>query len=611
VAVLVRAKRVSTPIHPSPEATTTANKHPSTPPGSPDSGSPSPRTDLLSPLYDDPTALQRPSSLPLRRRPSTPHTQRTPTSPPARFQRERTRIHSPASKHDLLKALVAEEYESRQTRRVLYRAYDQFQHEARRATEAEGRALDAAQRCRTLGEGRARAQAEAGRLREELRLYRLQLENAQGEIDKAQDVLRVVEAQRDDAEAAAARARDTARRLNEARLVEAAREEGRRMGFEEGVRRGREMGFDDGRLMGYEDGRTRTAGGPAAADDQEGGGPVYNAAAYDEDDQPRTVLSTPQVIRAPSPPPKEDPRNRSRTNTNTNTNTNTHSRSRSRKNSTSSIPTPTPLPLSPPHRSTHPPTSPTTPTPTHKSPRRHPDITLPPDTWIPTANEAHFISIPPPHELQRTPTPTSPAELPPSPSVRARDFAFGAPEPPITNVAGIGSGNGNGLGGGNRPHRNSLDSLGSTNHSKASTALSQLDLVTPPHTARRDGGSGGGAGGGAGGSARSRNLSIIPEDTSSQRSTTRSGGGGGGGFVPPPLPAPDFGGVGRDGDGDGDRELEDARMRDRLMGVSRQREREQKQKMADELRYSDPSLVDQWRRSGSVDVSFSFSCLFW
>ena len=67
----------------------------------------------------------------------------------------------------------------------------------------------------------------------------MKLENAQSEIRKAQSVLEEVERRPDDAEASATRAQDAARKLDQARLVEQAMEEGRRLGFEKArVRRG-------------------------------------------------------------------------------------------------------------------------------------------------------------------------------------------------------------------------------------------------------------------------------------------------------------------------------------------------------------------------------------
>jgi hypothetical protein len=174
--------------------------------------------------------------------------------------------------------------------------------------------------------------------------------------------------------------------------------------------------------------------------------------------------------------------------------------------------------------------------------------------------------MPPPHELQRTPEPISATEIE-SPGIRARDFAYNGQE--------------------GHPRRNSIDSQGSTIHSKASTALSQMDLVTPPHTA-------------AGRNGSRRNLSVIPEDTSSNPSpngSSRDRSINSDHRMPfPPLQAPDFGAAsGRSGDDrdmDSHAQLQEARLRDKQMN----------QKMADELRYSDPSQVEEWRRAGVNEV---------
>ena len=55
-------------------------------------------------------------------------------------------LQSGVSKLDLVKALNNEEYETKQTRRAMYKACDEYQNEIRRATEVEGRAFEAAQR---------------------------------------------------------------------------------------------------------------------------------------------------------------------------------------------------------------------------------------------------------------------------------------------------------------------------------------------------------------------------------------------------------------------------------------------------------------------------------
>ena len=56
---------------------------------------------------------------------------------------------------------------------------------------------------------------------------------------RAKEVVHAVENERDDAERAAVKARKVARELKERTVVQLAREEGRRAGFEEGIRQGR------------------------------------------------------------------------------------------------------------------------------------------------------------------------------------------------------------------------------------------------------------------------------------------------------------------------------------------------------------------------------------
>ena len=335
-------------------------------------------------------------------------------------------------------------------------------------------------------------------------------------------------------EASAARARDTARKLNEARLVEQAREEGRRLGFEEGIRRGRDMGFDEGRNIGYEDGRTEMRGIATQALDRILGdeevtyegeqGRVGTPAGS----PPHHASRSPDVIRVPSPPPKDRTFTRSRKNSSSSSRINGLSNPRAQAS------TPGPLPLSPPTR----------PVPLRNqapSPRRS-DVQLPTDGWIPTADRAHFISMPPPHAMSSDADSIMSRALPsePSPVIRTRDFAFDPPRDPPRDIP-------------QRP--NSLDSQGSTNHSKASTSVSQLDLVSPPHTAHRNG---------------RRGLSVIPEDISAQPSpnnSTRDRSINSDHHVPfPPLQAPDFVSVGGnrdDGQTDSLAQLMEARIRDK------------------------------------------------
>lgn len=220
---------------------------------------------------------------------------------------------------------------------------------------------------------------------------------------------------------------------------------------------------------------------------------------------------------------------------------------------------------------------------------RHPDVQLPPDGWIPTAGRDSFISIPPPHELSRMPEASDadsmmsrdrPGPSEPSPSVRARDFAF---EP--SREA--------------RQRPTSLDSQGSTIHSRASTTVSQMDLVSPPNTAARR--------------PNKRGLSVIPEDVSAQpspNSSVRERFSRDNSVPFPPLRAPDFAAaIGRtteEASTDSPAQLMEARMKDQRIN----------QRIADGLRYSDPDLVETWRQNGADQVSsflaldYSFSETF-
>ena len=69
-----------------------------------------------------------------------------------------------------------------------------------------------AHRFKVVNDARVTAQQEVERLKGEVRLHAVQLENAQREIMRGSDIIRDIEAQRDDAEAAAARARSTSPR---------------------------------------------------------------------------------------------------------------------------------------------------------------------------------------------------------------------------------------------------------------------------------------------------------------------------------------------------------------------------------------------------------------
>lgn len=122
---------------------------------------------------------------------------------------------------------------------------ERLDKETRRANDAERRVSEAIALARSANEAKLIAQRDAARANEELRLYKLQYDNAQREIFKAQELIDQIEAERQEAEAAAARARSTARKLKEQNLIIVAREEGRQVGYQEGLATGRRMVYEE------------------------------------------------------------------------------------------------------------------------------------------------------------------------------------------------------------------------------------------------------------------------------------------------------------------------------------------------------------------------------
>jgi len=148
--------------------------------------------------------------------------------------------HAEASPDELITLLIDQEHESQRLRRALLTAADRIDTESRRVADMERVNSDVADRFKILNDSRLMAQRDALKASEELRLYQFQLQTAQTEITRAQEVLRTVQTQRDEAELSAARAREKAHRLYQERIVAAAREEGRKYGFEAGFKRAHE-----------------------------------------------------------------------------------------------------------------------------------------------------------------------------------------------------------------------------------------------------------------------------------------------------------------------------------------------------------------------------------
>src|SRR5580704_9244241 len=260
------------------------------------------------------------------------------------FRHEREQVHSNTPRPTLLRLLITEEYEAKETRKLLHSILSQLNSSSQRVTEAE------AQR-RTLESSRVVqgmqitqtvivAQQEASRAIQEAGLYKAQLAKAQREILRAREIVQAVEMQRDDAERAAAKARTMARRLNEEKVLFLAREEGRKEGFEEGMKMGRlaSVTGDKSRMLEYNQPRRiednsagRAPGSRGAYVEQRGGEVDYrgraespdsaqsppsphrrHACGHDRPDNGRQY-TTPRQLRDPSSPTSTSSQSNDRT----------------------------------------------------------------------------------------------------------------------------------------------------------------------------------------------------------------------------------------------------------------------------------------------------------
>ena len=458
---------------------------------------------------------------------------------------------------DFFRSLVDEGTETRQLRKVLRAALERLDGETRRAQEAERRALEVAQRFKIVNEARVSAQQEVERVHAELRMYKVQLDNAQREILRGSDLLKDIEAQRDSAEAAAARARSTARRLKEEQLMMKAREEGRKEGYQEGLRRG----YQEARGPGL-DGQTFDV--PPA------GVPPLSALVGEDTTAPsrpgdRTdPLDGFSMMNLSTPGPaggmplaeaaEDDPYGAGAQGSRFREMMATPSTFRSAPlDSASQAGSGWPTSQEEPIRYIRP-------TPVRNAPAspQHGDYAIPPDGYIPSMGADQVISMPPPHELHHLtsmssirPSTVTNSEDPRSatvPPVNPRDYAYA------------------------RSPRSFADSL-------PSTTISQFDLVASPKTATR------------GLRDRSSGLSAIPEVSSSMEFSPGASSRMRSSVLPEPVtfPVPD------------DRASVDDYGQE--IPRTRPRSRNNSQRMTDEPRYSDPDQVEQWRRSSATQVS--------
>ncbi|KAH7890194.1 hypothetical protein F5I97DRAFT_1934898 [Phlebopus sp. FC_14] len=378
--------------------------------------------------------------------------------------RHRSHTTTEGSSSQLLARLIARDEQVREVNALLVVTSDRLEAESTRANDAERRALDYFNRLRSVQESRERAEQESARLREELKLYKLQLENAQKEIFRAQDIINQVSAQRNEAEADAARARTKARKLQEEKLVMLAREEGRRQGYKEGLSMGRRVGYDEGRAAGRAGVGSSTRSRRYALTNEDGDDDDDDGDENQQDDTEEERVGSRTELRS-----RYVPASRSCLIHSARSEPVPPIRTYDTAPHAATLPVPTlvtPLPIrSPSHepRAISPVDDPGEPETILPIPiRTTPSVPnlptdIPADGWIPEADpHTAYIQVPAPHGLSR-PVPTTPKEPRSYPPVRSRDYAY---EPPVPIPVP-------------RPRSPSIIS-------RSSTHVSQYDLVSAP-----------------------------------------------------------------------------------------------------------------------------------
>lgn len=209
---------------------------------------------------------------------------------------------------DLAHMLSVSARDAKDLRRGLNAAYNKLDQSRERASHAEKLALDMLLRVREAEEEREKAMRESSDVHEELGRYKALLDTAHGEIQRGQRLLQDQEHLRYEAETAAARARDNARQMKQRRLIELAREQGRKMGYDEGIQAGQRIGYYDGQSPG-DGAKVNFDEGPRFRE-------IFDGSNYrlDNFDLPQPVqpnLSSPNDVRVLAPqaihPPYTDP----------------------------------------------------------------------------------------------------------------------------------------------------------------------------------------------------------------------------------------------------------------------------------------------------------------
>lgn len=420
-------------------------------------------------------------SLPPSPQPSSKHSASSKT-PSSRSSRERRPRDAAPTAKELMRMLVDEQETTRNLQQQLTFSSSQLAFEQDRADTAERKIKDAVVRFKDANDGRISAQADAARLREELKLYKSALEEAQKEIFKAQNILKDVEGRRREAEEDASQLRRKLRKMNEEKMMDMAREEGRKLGLQEGLEMGKDIGYLQGRNQGYTNGRStaskmmeRYFSPPSESEERRSRG---DPDLPPENDPPYIATTT------PFPPSGGSARSSSSSSTSSEREVPRYSRTAGTRTGSART--------------------------TMYSPaQRHAEIPL--DGFIPEADASLIIRLPPPHELIRpppTPSGHSPLSRPSSPSAQIPPVPVPGDVPVLMIPEPRSPGNPMYDISGERQHRkvrrrSSADSVGS------STRTSELDLLNAPEHVPSRG-------------HRSSGLSVIPEVASLQEASTPS-----------------------------------------------------------------------------------------
>ncbi|KAF9463444.1 hypothetical protein BDZ94DRAFT_1321786 [Collybia nuda] len=259
-----------------------------------------------------------------------------------------------------------------------------------------------------------RSDSELVRVKEELSLYKLQLDVAQNEINRAQIIVAEVERARIEAEDRGTRDRDRIRKLLTERAVDIAREEGRREGWKQGLESGRwaawsslEGGLrtmahearENGRVLrssqasSSSHSRTRSSSSTSRTDTRETGRGQGRGATH-RPALPAPIPIRPNSQRVPQRPvynsaPASAPIHPENISVHARTGSQPRSQSRA---SEPRVPSPAQTQYS--RGRTRSPSL-------ARSHRSHRSVVFPPDGYIPTLGPDSLITLPPPHELSQ------------------------------------------------------------------------------------------------------------------------------------------------------------------------------------------------------------------